>query len=159
MPEGVHCEFKAEDAPYDNAFVDSFFNNWPVERVYLSGNFVTVVKDPEKEWFSFVREVREHIADSLRNNVKPPALQDNYLVDHGEDADSELTGWFNAQILKATAQDGGGIFVVSSQPGEITLKLSGACYKCPYAPMTIEQGIVSPMQERFGKLDKVKVVG
>ncbi|MFW5659169.1 MAG: NifU N-terminal domain-containing protein [Bacteroidota bacterium] len=159
LPEAIRCEYKAEDAPYDNVFIDSFFNNWPVERVYVSGNFVTVVKEADKEWFMFVREVREHIAESLRNGAEPPPTDGKFCVQHGENADPELTNWFNGQILKATEQDGGGIFIVESDDGELTLKLAGACYKCPYAPMTIEQGIVMPMNERYGKLKKVKVVG
>jgi Fe-S cluster biogenesis protein NfuA len=142
-------EFKAVDGPFQHPFVAGFFQNWPTERIYVAGDFVTVVKtEDSREWDEFVREVQAYIQNAMRQAaVRPEAFPEAYRLQVNPD-DPELNEWFAARILPATAQDGGGIYLRDSSNGELRLKLAGACATCPYAKETIEKGIARPLAQQ-----------
>jgi Fe-S cluster biogenesis protein NfuA len=158
VPEGFY-EFTPAHFPTGVPFVDAFFERWDAKRVYITDNFITVLKGKTFEWFEIVREVREHIAENLREErYTPDSLPAQGKV-QVPDTHTGLEDWFYGKILQATSQDGGGIFLVSYANDEMTLKLAGACVDCPYAPMTIEQGVVIPLNKSLPKpLKKVHVV-
>jgi Fe-S cluster biogenesis protein NfuA len=150
-------EFTEANHPASHPFVAAFFTNWPVERIYIGPDFVTVLKKPTVEWFEIVREVREHIQSAVREDrIGQGDFPDDARI-FNDPADSQLEAYFNERILPATERDGGGIFIQEFRNGQMTLKLAGACVNCPYAPNTIQEGIVKPLSGAVPNLKHIHV--
>ena len=149
LSEGAY-EFVEGDHPVGHPFVDGFFQNWPVERVYLAEDFITVVKSDAKEWDEFASEVREYVQAALRGEgIQADQLPASHALSN-KAVDEQLMHFFAGRILPATAQDGGGIFISDLTDGQLTLKLAGACCNCPHAPNTLEEGIAKPLAQLTG---------
>lgn len=156
---GEACyEVDRRDHPTGVALLDHFFASWPVQRVFLAENFITVVLQKDAEWFEWLRDMRQYIADYLRLQAFDEATLPKQFYLHVPG--SAVADWFAQHIHPATAQDGGQIIPEAFDGETLTVRLAGACYDCPHARMTIEQGIVLPLTKQLGKpLKKVSVVG
>ena len=63
-----------------------------------------------------------------------------------------------AQIRPALLADGGDVQLVDVNDGVVTVKLSGACYGCPMAAMTLQHGIERVLKEQIPEVKEVIAV-
>jgi NFU1 iron-sulfur cluster scaffold homolog, mitochondrial len=156
VPDGAY-EVRRSDLPTGLAPVDQIFANWPVERVYVANNFLTVIKPEAVEWFECSQAIRDYIAEGLRDGVLDFAQLPQHFRLQTQPAHAELNEFFARRILPATEQDGGGIFLKSFENGEMHLVVAGACTGCPHAQQTIQKGIVEPLHGRIAQVKRVLV--
>lgn len=126
-----------------------------VESLYAADNFVTLVLLPEAE------PEAHALGTALRNafieawpatdipQLPPP---NRYQADVS--ARAEI---FRQQILPATHQHGGALYLVEDGGTNLTLEALGACRGCPYAPETVEKGILNPLRNVYPDLAQVLV--
>lgn len=58
-----------------------------------------------------------------------------------EEIIAEITGLINARIRPAVRQDGGDIVFRSFDNGIVYVELQGSCKGCPYALVTLKEGV------------------
>jgi len=59
------------------------------------------------------------------------------------------------RIRPALLADGGDVQLVDVNEGVVTLRLSGACYGCPMATITLRQGIEQVLKEQVPEVKEV----
>jgi Fe-S cluster biogenesis protein NfuA len=156
VPEGAY-EIRREDFPTGLPTMDAFFQNWPLERVYVASNFVTATKPQEVDWFECSQAIRDYLAEGLRlGSLDFATLPERFRLDLVPNS-GELNEFFVKRILPATEQDGGGIFLKAFENGEMQLMVAGACTGCPHAPDTIQKGIVEPLHGKVVHVSRVMV--
>lgn len=123
-----------------------------VERVYVAGNFVTVVKRSDVEWFELTVELRSIIRSSLDFRALADAERTAALRIPPLSADHPLVHeWFAQRILPATERDGGGIYVRQYDAGRLLVQPVGACFGCPHFGQTVEMGVRQPLGQQLGQ--------
>jgi len=149
-------EVKRSDMPTGVPWIDTVFESWSVDRVYVAQNFITALKSQDADWTTFDREMREFLTAMIREGeFNEQVFPDVYAVSNLA-TDEQLVPFFQQRILPATQQDGGGIYLKAYHDGEMELVLTGACFNCPHAPTTVQKGIVEPLNQQL-QLKKVRV--
>ena len=62
------------------------------------------------------------------------------------------------QVTPALLADGGDVQLMDVKDGVVTLKLTGACYGCPMASMTLKNGIERVLKEQVPEVKEVVAV-
>jgi len=62
------------------------------------------------------------------------------------------------QVRPALLADGGDVQLMDVKDGVVTLKLTGACYGCPMASMTLKNGIERVLKEQVPEVKEVVAV-
>lgn len=62
------------------------------------------------------------------------------------------------QVRPALLADGGDVQLIDIKDGVVTLKLTGACYGCPMASMTLKNGIERVLKEQVPEVKEVVAV-
>jgi Fe-S cluster biogenesis protein NfuA len=62
------------------------------------------------------------------------------------------------QIRPALLADGGDVQLIDVSNGVVTVKLTGACYGCPMATITLRQGIERMLKEQVPEVKEVIAV-
>lgn len=157
MPEGAY-EVRREDPPSGLPFLDDIFARWPISRIYIASNFITLMRQEEADWMELSMEIRDYITLAIREGrFEPGVVPSQFRIDSWN-GHPGLHEFFTRRILPATEQDGGGIFLSGYDDGVLQVSVAGACHSCPYAQQTIEQGIVEPLNKGIAKLKKVQVM-
>jgi len=63
-----------------------------------------------------------------------------------------------AQVRPTLQADGGDVELVDVSEGTVRLKLKGACAGCPFATMTLRQGIERALKEQIPEVKEVIAV-
>lgn len=126
-----------------------------VKSVFITGNFITIVKDSEADWYELMPIFREFIKSFLSSGEKVflsnPLNQANKNVEVAKDEfkqpvaegemESQIRSVLEEYVLPAVEQDGGHISFVSFEDGVVKVMLQGACSGCPSSTMTLKSGI------------------
>lgn len=149
LAEGA-AELARGEAYPPSPLLDALFGLPGVERVYVAGHFVTVLRAPEVEWFELAPQVREALKQVLAAPLVGPWVTAAAPVTEAPAADVEpaLQEWFRTRILPATESDGGAVFFEGLAEGELLLQARGACQSCPYLAETVQKGILAPLRSR-----------
>lgn len=128
-----------------------------VERVYLAGDFVTVVKTDAADWDTLFPLARDAVRTALKQPLPGVESMRKFAIAMPHD-ERGFAEWMAAKVLPATERDGGGIFFVGMESENVPmLKAAGACKGCPYLSETVEKGILAPLMQQKSVAD-VRVV-
>ncbi len=150
-------EWTHDDYPTGMPLADLPLSVEGVERIYLAGDFVTVVKSDAASWDTLFPQVREAVRAALKRPL--PSLESlrNYAIAMPHD-ERGFAEWMAAKVLPATERDGGGIFFIGMDSENVPLlKAAGACKGCPYLSETVQKGILIPLIQQKNVVD-VRVV-
>jgi len=120
-----------------------------VDRVFLGSDFVSVSKDPARDWRQLKPLILAAIMDHYMAGL--PVVEGEVTADaseteyEGETAEivNEIRELIETRVRPAVAQDGGDITFqrFDADTGIVHLSLRGACAGCPSSTMTLKQGI------------------
>lgn len=165
-------EFKNIDETQYAPLAKALFTLPFVKEVFLSANYVSVMKYNVSEWPEISMELREFIRGYIE--AGKPILSDEMLqsnkktVTAAENTDSALSD-FDKEIISildeyvkpAVASDGGHIAFDSYNSETKTVKviLQGACSGCPSSTVTLKNGIETMLKEMLnGKVAHVEAI-
>ncbi len=136
-----------------------------VQRVFISGNFVTVTKDEETDWDEVLLEVKLFLKDYF-GEQKPVFAQKTMDTNSTKlDMDSETVQKIKAvldQYIKpAVESDGGAIsFYSFDEPsGTVKVLLQGSCSGCPSSTLTLKAGIENLLTRLVPEVKLVEAEG
>lgn len=122
-------------------------------RIYVYQNFITLLKQPDKNWEEIKPLIQNIFSSEFYLNLKPNNNDNLYL----NETEVMIQNWLESQILPATSRDGGRIQIKSFYEGKLTISLTGACYACPYVPMTVMKGIEPQLKLILPELKIIEV--
>lgn len=136
-----------------------------VQRVFISGNFVTVTKNDETDWDEVLLEVKLFLKDYF-GEQKPVFAQQTMESNTTKlDMDSETVQKIKAvldQYIKpAVESDGGAIsFYSFDEPsGTVKVLLQGSCSGCPSSTLTLKAGIENLLTRLVPEVKLVEAEG
>ncbi|GEQ84494.1 NifU family protein [Patiriisocius marinistellae] len=180
-------EFKNIDDAVDAPLAKALFTFPFVKEVFISSNYISVIKYNSVEWIeisnelrSFIREFIEEgkaifsndflrkradeikISEEKNTDELAPLPTNNSAknYDHSE-TEKEIISILDEYIKPAVASDGGHIAFDSYNPDSKTVKviLQGACSGCPSSTITLKNGIQTMMQEMLqGRVTTVEAI-
>lgn len=145
---------QAKDAPLALAL----FNFPFVKRVFISSNYVTVLKTDNVLWEEIMDELRSFITQYLnagnaivnklpqKDVAKDSSFKETVSVNtqHAvpqNEAEIKIVEILEQYIRPAVEQDGGLITFKELKDGIVTVQMRGSCSGCPSSTMTLKSGI------------------
>ncbi|MDQ3192024.1 MAG: NifU family protein [Bacteroidota bacterium] len=145
--------------------------NFPfIKGVFVTGNFVTLIKSDLVNWNDVTLELREYIQQYLNEGKvvinELPEQQTNDSthgpLDHGvthvepkTESEARIIDLLEEYIRPAVEQDGGAIYFKSYEEGIVTLTLKGSCSGCPSSSMTLKAGIEGLLKRMIPEVKEV----
>lgn len=143
-----------------------------VKEVFISNNYISIIKDDNVEWYEINTEIRDFIKEYIQSNRR--IVSENYKPKIAENSSVEseykqTTDPISKQIISileeyvkpAVAGDGGNIQFLSYQEDtkEVNVILQGACNGCPSSTITLKNGIEATLKQFLpGKIEAVNAL-
>lgn len=170
-------EFKNIDEAINAPLATALFSFPFVKEIFISANYVSVMKYNVAEWQEISMEIREFIRvyiedgkpilnDEIllkeKNNETSNVSEDNRnKADDFSDIENEIISILDEYIKPAVASDGGHIAFDSFDESSKTVRviLQGACSGCPSSTITLKNGIETMLREMLnGKVTTVEAI-
>jgi len=167
-------EFKNIDEAVHAPLAKALFAFPFVKEVFISANYVSVLKYNMAEWQEISMEVREFIRKYIEEGK--PVLMDEILQKEKKeettsqqsisnkdlkDIDKEIISILDEYVKPAVASDGGNIAFDSFNEHTKTLRviLQGACSGCPSSTVTLKNGIETMLKDMMnGRVQTVEAI-
>jgi len=169
-------EFKNIDEAIEAPLVTSLFSFPFVKEVFISANYISVMKYNIVEWQEISQEIREFIRSYIesgkpilnnsillkKKEVSPTKIESKNLNNAGNsEIEQEIIAILDEYIKPAVASDGGHIAFDSFDEKTKTVRviLQGACSGCPSSTITLKNGIEAMLREMLnGKVNSVEAI-
>jgi Fe-S cluster biogenesis protein NfuA len=129
--------------------------------VFLGGDFITVTKSGDSDWFQLkpavLAAIMEHFTAGLpvvTGSGENPAAAD------GEDNEivAAIKELLETRVRPAVAQDGGDIIFEDFEDGIVYLHMQGSCSGCPSSTATLKSGIENMLRHYIPEVTEVRAV-
>jgi Fe-S cluster biogenesis protein NfuA len=170
VPDGAIAEFNTADEARGYSSLASALFQFPfVKHVFMTGNFVTVIRTDSIEWDYITMELREFIRDYLRAG-KPVIERIPELVSSSEsgdggpdfqaayepnDLDEPIMHLLEEFVRPAVEGDGGSIHYKGFKDGRVTVVMRGSCAGCPSSTATLKGGIENLLKSHLPEVKEV----
>lgn len=169
-------EYKNIDEAAHSPLAKALFNFPFVKEVFISSNYVSVMKYNMIEWEDISMEIREFIkkyiedgksiinedASNTTNSVEADASNTSEEIKREHtDIEKEIISILDEYVKPAVANDGGNILFKSFDETTKTVKviLQGACSGCPSSTITLKNGIESMLKQMLkGQVNSVEAI-
>ncbi|MEQ8965458.1 MAG: NifU family protein [Azospirillaceae bacterium] len=159
------ADFPTADAAARSPLAQRLFEVEGVTGVFLGGDFITVTKADDKDWYllkpSILGVVMEHFT------AGKPVMAEGAAADAGgghaasEDDDevvAQIKELLDTRVRPAVAMDGGDIVFHGFEDGVLYLMMQGSCSGCPSSTMTLKAGIENMMRHYIPEVVEVRPV-
>lgn len=132
-----------------------------VEGVFIAQDYVTITKNPEKNWAELLPTLRKFIKDYLTEGkvTIPDSLMNEMPSFAPEEGDNDVVQKIKEilanNVRPVVESDGGMIDFKSYQEGIVTLSLKGSCSGCPSSTVTLKNGIEALMKRLIPEVQEV----
>lgn len=116
---------------------EALFDLGAIVSVFLTSDMVSVKKADEASWEDLKPLIMAEIMDFLTTGEQIVLSETNDV----EEVVAQIKGLLDARIRPAVKQDGGDISFVRFDEGIVYVEMKGACAGCPYAAVTLKEGV------------------
>jgi Fe-S cluster biogenesis protein NfuA len=132
-----------------------------VNGVFLGGDFITVTKADDSDWFQLkpavLAAIMEHFTAGLpvvNGTVETEAVSDA----EDDEVVSQIKELLETRVRPAVAQDGGDIIFEDFADGIVYLHMQGSCSGCPSSTATLKAGIENMLRHYIPEVVEVRAV-
>jgi Fe-S cluster biogenesis protein NfuA len=137
--KGDTSEFVDAKSMRKSPLAEKIFDIGGIKSILLTGEFISITKDDSFDWEELKPQILAEIMDFIatgeniviEKNTAPS--QDNII--------SQILSLIEARIRPALKQDGGDIVFKNFENGIVYVELIGNCAGCPYAMITLKDGV------------------
>ncbi|MDE1149003.1 MAG: NifU family protein [Azospirillaceae bacterium] len=154
------ADFADKGAAERSPLAQALFDVDGVERVFLGGDFVTITKGGNQDWFTLkpqiLGRIMEHFA--AERPVLLDEAEDGHSAGEGEDAEivAQIKELLDTRVRPAVAQDGGDITFHGFEKGVVYLHMKGSCAGCPSSTATLKSGIENMLRYYIPEVVEVR---
>lgn len=165
-------EFKSIGDTQTGSLARKLFEFSFVKELYVSENYISILKHDIIDWNEVSNELRSMIKESMENGLeigasnheskaieKSKEPEENQKVfENLDDISQKIVEILDEYIKPAVAGDGGNIAFenYNENTKEVSVILQGACSGCPSSTITLKNGIETMLKEMIpGKIDRV----
>ena len=167
---GDSVEFKSlKEAKGYSPIAEALFDFPFVAGVFITANFVTVVKTDNVPWDFITMELREFVRAWLsegkevlikmpevisEEDQEGPANKKNKVYKKSE-FDTQINELLEKYVKPAVENDGGAIEFLGFEEGVVTVLLKGACAGCPSSTATLKGGVENLLKQHLPEVKEV----
>jgi Fe-S cluster biogenesis protein NfuA len=160
MPSGT-ANFTSKEATARSPLAERLFALPEVNGVFLGGDFITVTKTDDSDWFQVKPAVLAAIMEHFTTGQ--PVITggaDELAANEGEDDEvvSAIKELLETRVRPAVAQDGGDIIFEEFADGIVYLHMQGSCSGCPSSTATLKAGIENMLRHYIPEVLEVRAV-
>ena len=162
VPEGQSYDYPDAESAQQSPLAQELFTFDYVHRVFIMSNFVTVTKDPQREWVEIQDEIRVFITEHLQAEkpvVNEPETQEEEVPQAEGEVEIRIKEILDEYIKPAVEMDGGAIQFHSFENGVVKVLLQGACSGCPSSTITLKSGIENLLKRMVPEVQEVEAEG
>ena len=130
-----------------------------VGGVFLGGDFITVTKSGDSDWFQLKPAVLAAIMEHFTSG-QPVVTGAAEAAAEGEDNEvvSAIKELLETRVRPAVAQDGGDIIFEDFEDGIVYLHMQGSCSGCPSSTATLKAGIENMLRHYIPEVVEVRAI-
>lgn len=132
-----------------------------VTGVFLGGDFITVTKDEESDWYqlkpAILGVIMEHLTSGQAVLLDAPGEAEVGAEDDDEIV-VQIKELLETRVRPAVAQDGGDIIFHDFADGVVYLHMQGSCSGCPSSTATLKAGIENMLRHYIPEVQEVCAV-
>jgi len=135
-----------------------------VTGVFLGGDFVTVTKDEDSDWYQLKPAILGIIMEHFTAG-RPILLASDGMSEgagDGGEPDTEIVTQIKelleTRVRPAVAQDGGDIIFHDFTDGVVYLHMQGSCSGCPSSTATLKAGIENMLKHYIPEVQEVRAI-
>ncbi len=160
MKQGT-LEFVRSENASRSPLADRLIDIEGVERVFFGGDFISVTKKEDKEWYilkpSILGSIMEHFVSGR------PLLHDGeeklkVSVENEDALSKEIREIIDTRVRPAVAQDGGDIIFDRFEDGIVYVHMQGACSGCPSSTVTLKSGIENMLKHYVPEVIEIRAI-
>lgn len=133
---------------------EHLFDIGGIVSVFITPEMISVTKEDAADWNDLKPQILAEIMDFIASGeaiINPG---------HDERAENEIEqkiiGLLNARIRPAVQKDGGDIKFHSFENGVVGVEMLGNCSGCPYAALTLKEGVEKILKTYIPEVKAVK---
>ncbi len=134
-----NAEFVDAKSLRRSPLAEQIFDIGDIVSVFMTADMISVTKMPQASWDDLKPQVMAEIMDYLATGEKPVVEVEAAI--NQDEVIKQVQGLINARIRPAVKQDGGDIVYHSFDNGVVYVEMRGACAGCPYAMVTLKDGV------------------
>lgn len=172
---GLQVEYRSKsEAKGSSALAEELFNFPFVTSVFISSNYVTVLKDESLGWEMIVQQLREYIREWLMENEVAVSVVSADLINRTRESaagngtepksgsqaidysnfapsefDEEIRFLLHEYVRPAVESDGGAIDFMAYRDKKVYVQLKGSCSGCPSSTATLKGGIENLLKAKM----------
>ncbi|MGE0716015.1 MAG: NifU family protein [Alphaproteobacteria bacterium] len=154
------ADFPNRDAAARSPLAQRLFDVDGVNGVFLGGDFVTVTKAADKEWYTLKPSILGVIMEHF--TAGRPAVLAEAPTEAADGDDDEIVvqikELLDTRVRPAVAQDGGDIVFHGFEDGVVYLHMQGSCAGCPSSTATLKSGIENMLRHYIPEVVEVRAV-
>ncbi len=148
------AEFVDAKSLRKSPLAEKIFDLGSIASVFITSDMLSVTKETEAQWDDLKPQILAEIMDYLSTGediVIPTS--DNSAED---EVIKQIQGLINARIRPALKQDGGDIAFKKFENDIVYVELQGNCSGCPYAAVTLKEGVEKILKTYIPQVKAVK---
>jgi Fe-S cluster biogenesis protein NfuA len=160
MPSGT-ANFTSKEATSRSPLAERLFSLPEVNGVFLGGDFITVTKTDDSDWFQVKPAVLAAIMEHFTTGQPViTGAADEPAANEAEDDEvvSAIKELLETRVRPAVAQDGGDIIFEEFADGIVYLHMQGSCSGCPSSTATLKAGIENMLRHYIPEVLEVRAV-
>jgi Fe-S cluster biogenesis protein NfuA len=131
-----------------------------VGGVFLGGDFITVTKSGDSDWFQLKPAVLAAIMEHFTAGLPVITGVEGAVTADAEDDEvvAAIKELLETRVRPAVAQDGGDIIFEDFEDGIVYLHMQGSCSGCPSSTATLKAGIENMLRHYIPEVVEVRAV-
>ncbi len=148
------AEFADTRSARKSPFAERLFDLGGITSVFINGSMVSVTKEDAASWEYLKPQILAEIMDHFATGEEIVTPQEN--ADTDEEIIGNIKGLLNARIRPAVKKDGGDIAFRGYQNGIVYVEMQGSCKGCPYAMVTLKEGVEKILRDYIPAIREVR---
>jgi len=153
MPEGEN-EFVSEKSLRRSPLAETIFDIGGIESVFITPDMISITKKPDASWEGTKSMILAQIMDFIVTGE--PLIIPEKQADNSDEILHQINALVEARIRPAIQKDGGDIMVEKFEKGVVFVTLSGKCSCCPYAMITLKEGVEKILRTYIPQVTEVR---
>ena len=149
-----HAEFVDAKSLRKSPLAEKIFDLGGIKSIFMTQELISVTKEEHANWEDLKPQILAEIMDHISLGEETVIEAEEKVNE--EDIINQIKGLLNARIRPAVKQDGGDIIFKSYQDGIVYVEMTGNCAGCPYALVTLKEGVEKTLKAYIPEVKEVR---
>ena len=159
------ANFADRDSAWRSPLAQRLFDLPEVGGVFLGGDFITVTKNGDSDWYQLkpavLALIMEHFTAGLpvlTAAAEGVAAEADRNAEEDDEVVAQIKELLETRVRPAVAMDGGDIIFHDFEDGVVYLHMQGSCSGCPSSTATLKAGIENMLRHYIPEVVEVRAV-